>query len=263
MKYDSLHLIYFSPTHTSAKIAYAVARGLGIAEVHETDLTFPSDETILSENELAVIAVPVYGGRVAETAMERLKNVTAKNSPVILTVLYGNRDYEDALLELRDCAVSLGFTPVAGSAFIGEHSYSRPGRPVAEDRPDMHDEEIARQFGHETAGKLLQYGSLSEIPALQVKGNFPYKVKGTPTPATPVTEDNLCTQCEYCIMICPTECISVNDAQEIASDPTRCIKCCACVKECPNGARVFDTPYTDMLFNNFSTPRHPELFCLP
>ena len=53
--------------------------------------------------------------------------------------------------------------------------------------------------------------------------------------------------------------ISIVD-DRIFSDPATCIKCCACVKECPEGARTFDTPYTAMLHKNFSVRREPELF---
>ena len=53
--------------------------------------------------------------------------------------------------------------------------------------------------------------------------------------------------------------ISIVD-DRMFSDPSLCIKCCACVKECPEGARTFDTPYTAMLHKNFSARREPELF---
>ena len=48
--------------------------------------------------------------------------------------------------------------------------------------------------------------------------------------------------------------------EEIVSDPEVCIKCCACVKECPNGARVFNTPFSEFLFKNFHERKEPELF---
>ena len=94
---------------------------------------------------------------------------------------------------------------------------------------------------------------------LEVKGNYPYKVKGPSTPQAPVTDEELCTQCEYCIDVCPVTAISIVD-DRMFSDPVLCIKCCACVKECPEGARTFDTPYTAMLHKNFSARREPELF---
>ena len=69
--------------------------------------------------ELCVIAVPVYGGRVAATALQRLQRLKGNGSSAILVVVYGNRDYEDALLELRDTTVQLGFVPLTAGAFIG------------------------------------------------------------------------------------------------------------------------------------------------
>ena len=100
---------------------------------------------------------------------------------------------------------------------------------------------------------------LSCLKPLEMKGNFPYKVKGPSTPQAPVTDENLCMQCEYCIDVCPVSAISIVD-DRMFSDPATCIKCCACVKECPEGARTFDTPYTAMLHKNFSARREPELF---
>ena len=97
------------------------------------------------------------------------------------------------------------------------------------------------------------------LSALEVKGNFPYRVKGPSTPQAPVTDNDLCTQCEYCVDVCPTHAISLAD-EGMYSDPNLCIKCCACVKECPEGARTFDTPYTAMLHKNFSARREPEIF---
>ena len=129
MKYSNIHLIYFSPTHTSAKIAYAIAEGMGATSMSESDVTCESlDMEEYIDDELTIIAAPVYGGRVAETAMERFRMFrSAHHAPVVPVVLYGNRDYEDALKELCDLVSEQGFVPVAAGAFIGEHSFSRKG----------------------------------------------------------------------------------------------------------------------------------------
>lgn len=257
MNISVVHTIFFSPTHTSLKIADAIANGIGSCEHKELDITYEKPaKNILIEEGIAVISVPVYGGRIAETAVERLRLIRGNNIPAVVAVVYGNRDYEDALIELRNIAKEQGFIPVSGGAFIGEHSYSRPDRPVAEGRPDKVDIDKAFAFGSKTAAFLSDWSG--EAFDLQVKGNFPYKVKGNKTPQTPITISELCTQCGYCIEICPTQAIELQD--EIVSDPESCIKCCACVKECPNQARVFDTPFTDYLFKNFSSRRDPELF---
>ena len=261
MQYQNIHLIYFSPTHTSAKIAYAIAEALEADTLSESDITHEGLKELLSMggNELVIVAVPVYGGRVAETAMDRIRMVKGNATPVIPVVVYGNRDYEDALKELSDALSAQGFVPVSAGAFIGEHSYSRKDMPIAAGRPDKDDLLKASEFGSEILKKLDNVSTLTDLQPLVVKGNFPYKVKGPSTPQAPVTDEDLCTQCEYCIDVCPVAAISIVD-DRMFSDPSLCIKCCACVKECPEGARTFDTPYTAMLHKNFSARREPELF---
>lgn len=261
MQYQNIHLIYFSPTHTSAKIAYAISEGLEAESLTESDITHEAlkEPLLIGDDELVIVAAPVYGGRVAEMAMERIRMFQGHDTPVVPVVVYGNRDYEDALKELCDVLVGQGFVPVSAGAFIGEHSYSRKEMPIAAGRPDVDDLSKALQFGHDTLNKLDDVVALSNMPVLEVKGNVPYKVKGASTPQAPVTDEELCTQCEYCIDVCPVEAISIVD-DRMFSDPVFCIKCCACVKECPEGARSFDTPYTAMLHKNFSARREPELF---
>lgn len=170
--YTTTHLVFFSPTHTSAKIARAVGEGIGMGRRIETDLTLDEGTSpILINDALTVIAVPVYGGRVAPIALQRLKRLKGHNAPVILLTIYGNRDYEDALVELRDTAVELGFTPLSAGAFIGEHSYSRPNMPVAAGRPDADDLQKAEQFGRESLKNCRKVHSLCRHSLS--KGIFP------------------------------------------------------------------------------------------
>ena len=127
----------------------------------ETDLTLDEQTSPIEMNgELCVIAVPVYGGRVATTALQRLQRLKGNGSPAILVVVYGNRDYEDALLELRDTAVQLGFVPLTAGAFIGEHSFSTPELPIAAGRPDADDLQQAREFGKSS----LENGKNCKLP---------------------------------------------------------------------------------------------------
>ena len=107
MEYKNIHIIYFSPTHTSAKTAYAIAEGLSGDVLLESYITYdaPAEELEIHDDELTIVAAPVYGGRVAETAMERLRAFHAHQAPVVPVVVYGNRDYEDALKELSDTLV--------------------------------------------------------------------------------------------------------------------------------------------------------------
>ncbi len=260
MRYKNIHIIYCSPTHTSARIAHAIAEGVGIQAYHESDITHhtpDSEEQI--DNEFAIFAVPVYAGRVAPVALDRLSFFRGNNTPAIAVVLYGNRDYDDALLELADTLNAQGFVILAAGAFIGEHSFSRPGFPVAEGRPDTKDIETALRFGEEAARKLEAASSSGDIPMPAIRGNRPYKIPGKATPQSPSWNPSLCTFCDTCVNSCPVSAISLN-GDDLRSDPAQCIKCCACVKECPTGALAFDTPFTAVLAKNFAARKQPELF---
>lgn len=260
MIYNNIHLVYFSPTHSSAKIAYAIAEGMGATSMSESDLTYDApDMEEHIDDELTIVAVPVYGGRVPDTAVGRLRMFRSNGAPVVPVVVYGNRDYDDALLELKDLCQELGFVPVAAAAFVGEHSFSRREMPVAAGCPDESDLEKAAAFGKAVSDRLRAVSCLTDLPELKVKGNFPYKEKKPSAPMAPVVDESLCTQCEYCIDACPTHAISLSENGTV-SDPALCIKCCACVKECPEGARTFDTPFTAILYKNFSARKEPECF---
>ena len=223
----------------------------------EIDLTTDENSSPIEiKDSITIIAVPVYAGRVAPIALQRLRRLRGNNAPAILITVYGNRDYEDALVELRDETIQLGFTPLAAGVFIGEHSYSRPNMPIAEGRPDITDLQTAEQFGKDCLTKLEKDEILSDF---YIKGNIPYRFVGPSTPAAPVCTEE-CFACGECIEVCPTHAIALSDEGKIETEITKCIKCCACVKECPNGARVFDTPYTPMLHQKCAARREPELF---
>ena len=97
MQLDKLCVACFSPTHTSMKIARAIADGTHIARREEIDLTTdPADTPIAVRNAICIVAAPVYGGLVAPVAVRRIARLRAENSIAIPVVVYGNRDYEDA-----------------------------------------------------------------------------------------------------------------------------------------------------------------------
>lgn len=260
----NIHLITFSPTHTGSTVTHEIATGFAHPDdtLHTTDLTLPHNLPTWEEIDgMAIFAAPVYGGRVAEKAAERFQRIHAAQAgqtPAIAVVVYGNRDYEDALLELCDLVRGQGFVPIAAGAFIGEHSYSRPteGMPIAAGRPDTADCNAAQSFGIQ-ARKKYDQGNISQPT---VRGHHPYKLKGAATPATPMTLADRCTGCGTCIEVCPTSVVSLTAEGTATSTADGCIKCCACLKFCPSDARRFNTPYTERLFLNFSARREPELF---
>ena len=73
MQLDKLCVACFSPTHTSMKIARAIADGTHIARREEIDLTpAPADTPIAVRNAICIVAAPVYGGLVAPVAVRRI-----------------------------------------------------------------------------------------------------------------------------------------------------------------------------------------------
>ena len=259
MNTDSTALIYFSPTGSTEKIAKSIAEGLGSGKVREIPLTFAGKGTgKLAEGETAVIAVPVYAGRVPETFIERFKSVEADNNPAVLAVVYGNRAFDDALLELRNICKKKNFRVIAAAAFIGEHSFSNNDKPVAEGRPEIKDLKKAESFGAEAAEKLKS-DKLNE-PA--VPGNFPYRDGASKGGTAPDTDNEKCIKCGKCVSACPEGIIRLTDS--VYTDNSGCIMCCACIKVCPESARNFNNSKVEglrtMLFEKYSSPRNPEIF---
>ena len=265
METKAIKLIYFSPTQTTQKIVEAIGRGLSIDKVDRIDLTPPESAKKPFEpvrEALAIIGVPVYGGRVPIEAVDRLKRLQGHDTPAVIVVVYGNRAFEDALLELKEIVTSVGFKPVAGGAFIGEHSFSDDATPVAPGRPDNSDLQKARALGEAVLSKLDNAISLDDLPPLQVPGDFPYKERKNRSDVAPVTHADLCIQCETCVAVCPTAAVSLKEA--IETDTGLCILCCACVKNCPTTARKMENPgirkAAEWLVANFSERKEPESF---
>jgi ferredoxin len=239
----SVKPIYFSPTRTTARIVEGIAQGTQLVTSGALDLTPPDACTRPIEtlgSELVILGAPVYGGRIPAESVQRFRRLKANGAPAVVVVVYGNRAYEDALLELRDLAVELGFRPVAAGAFIGEHSYSTEAMPTAHGRPDTADLARAHAFGAQLRSRLEEQPSLLRAAPVHVPGAFPYKDWSPPVGIAPITNDAACTRCGTCAQVCPTAAITIGDA--VTTDPALCIRCSACVKQCPTGGRVWEHP---------------------
>lgn len=257
----SVHMLYFSPTGGTKKIVKAVGKTLGYP-LQEHDMTLPVNRTEgleLAEDELLLVGVPVYAGRVPELAANYLQRVRGNFSKVVFIVVYGNRAYEDALLELKHILEGNGFKGIAAGAFIGEHSYTKE---VGTARPDEEDLQRANQFGIEVKNLLTPLKNSSLIVDLSVNGKQPYREKMPLPPMAPETRLN-CTKCGLCAKVCPAGAIDKKDFSQI--DGTKCIRCFACIKACPVSAKVFRHEFiqkmTQTLIQNCSAVRkEPELF---
>jgi ferredoxin len=196
-------------------------------------------------------------------AIERFKQLKASNTPAVLVVTYGNREFEDALLELKNLTLGLGFRPVAAGAFIGEHSFASEDIPIANGRPDAQDVHVAMQFGAKIRYKVETLQSPDSQTDFEIPGSFPYEAGGArPMAVSPVTREEICNTCGTCAGVCPTAAISMNGS--VTTEIELCIRCCACIKNCPEGVRVIENSFwkdiANWLNENCSTRKEPQMF---
>ncbi|MCD4818566.1 MAG: 4Fe-4S binding protein [Candidatus Cloacimonetes bacterium] len=260
MENKNLNLIYFSPTNTTKKVLDAIANGVNSQKVNKIDLIKENNvkKQNFSDDDFVIIGVPVYSGRIPITVINRLKNFKAINTKAVLVVVYGNRQYGDALLELKNLAVELGFLPIAAAAFIGEHSFSSSKYPIANGRPNLTDMKFAEDFGERIKTKFgMKY---SEI---KVPGNYPYIERLDKFILKPKIDLELCKRCGLCQEVCSVYAISIFD-DKIEIDEKLCIYCHACVKICPQNAITIDDKriigFSKILHEKCKQPKEPEIF---
>ena len=189
--------------------------------VKATDIQLPD----IHEDDLAVIAMPVFAGRVPALAVERLRMLNPHGAKCAVIAVYGNRAYDDALLELQDVATEMGFRVIAAVGAVAEHSIIRR---YGKGRPDAADEQILRGYGADILNKAV--GDDCTMP--QVPGNRPYKKAGmVPQPKG----RRGCNRCGACARQCPADAIPLSDPKKV--DAAKCISCMKCVSVCPTGTR--------------------------
>ena len=280
MKLKGIAAVFFSPTGNTRKavveIADVIARREGIA-VREIDFTLPGAREEVRKfeaGELIIFGTPVYAGRIPNKILPAVQTLFEGNGALAVPVVtFGNRSFDNALIELRIELEQHGFHTVAGAAFVAEHVFSNK---LAAGRPDEKDLELIRRFAGDVAEKIkgLEEGPLdgmAEIPApAAVKGiepvpayYRPLQEDGSPAnflKAKPKTSDS-CNDCGICARVCPMGSISPEDYRTVTGI---CIKCQACVKSCPVHAKFFDDPvmlsHTRMLEQHYERPAENEVF---
>ena len=250
MNIEKWIIAHFSPTGGTKKIADAIAAGFHIP-VAELDLTEADSAVSLGKNDALMAVLPVYAGRVPQISLERLAALKGNGQKAVAVVVYGNREYEDALLETRDALEANGFRVVAAAAFIAEHSIVRS---IAAGRPDPEDEALCRQFAAEVMAKS------DDAPSVQVPGNIPYK-ELKPAAFHPAANEN-CIKCGACARQCPMGAIPL-DAPNLTSNDL-CINCMRCVQVCPVSSRALPDAFlnvvTQMLNEHATGYKRPVVF---
>lgn len=251
--------MYFSPTKTTETVVLEIAESLSkeldspLSEYNITKEDARKNSYSFGEDDVLVLGLPVYSGRIPEIVEDYIKNIKGDNSKAVIVSVYGNANIGDALLEMKNILTDNGFKVIAGASFIGEHSFTDK---LAKDRPDINDLKIAKSFAKEIASKINQ----GNFETVDVVGEFPYKERGAGIPAAPSTNED-CISCLICVYECTTSAISEEDPKEIDAD--KCILCCNCIKVCPQEAKLIDNEdvlaIVKTLEDNFQERKEPEI----
>lgn len=218
--------LVFSPTGGTEKAAAAITKNW--PQVRAIDLSLPDTDgsaVSIESDALVLVAMPCFGGVAPQLALDRFARIKGNGATCVLAAVYGNRAYENTLVQMQDTAQAAGFQVIAAVSAVAEHSIIHQyaaGRPNAEDR-----EELAR-FGT----KILEKAESGSTETLVIPGKRPYKTSGG---GMVPTANARCTGCGLCAQKCPAQAISPERCK--TTEKSKCIGCMRCVSICPVHAR--------------------------
>lgn len=220
--------IYFSPSGTTKKVVDQIAGSFAPKKEALDLLNFNSSKNF-SGDDVVIVGMPVFAGRIPKSARKRLEKLKGDNTKAIAVANYGNAHVTDALLELADVLRDNGFDVIAAASTVSHHSIFDG---VAVGRPDESDIGKINEFAQKCVEKVESCESLeSELP-----GNRPY-VDYKQLPFVVGCDETLCAFCYDCVSICPEK--AIPDDDPVDTDLELCSRCTACIHICPEDARMF------------------------
>ncbi len=259
MKTNELKLVYFSPTGSTRKIIMETARSFDLKSVSFDLSVYKEKKPVLKfdANDFVLFGIPVYYGRVPALFMDYLENISGNGTPAALIATYGCRQYEDALLELKNETEKRGFKVIGAGAFPAEHSIVPF---IGARRPGKTDLKAASEYGIELNRHLRRESDFSGFNLL-VPGNTPYRKYGK-NMLFPKADNSLCTECGACAKVCPAGAISLSNPKK--TDHKKCIGCMKCVRMCRQKAKSVNSLKMDLAERKLTkvcqNDREPEIF---
>lgn len=252
LNFEKLSKVYFSPSGTTQKIVNEIAKNFQMNMENYDLLSF--DENKEFDDELVIIGMPVFDGRIPKLARKRLENLKGNNTKAIVVINYGNIDYGDALLELTEILKENNFHIFGICAAVSQHSLFNE---VGADRPDAFDLKMINRFSQAMIMKL-ESGVENE---LFVEGKKPYP-EYTNLKYDINCDDDLCVECMDCVYTCPEE--AIPEENPLMTDMDKCSRCSTCISVCSENARSFCGDYYENqkedAISNFSKRNEAEFF---
>lgn len=248
--------VYFSPTGSTKQVVEQVSKAFDqhIKDIDLSDPNFVQQVIEFSKDDLIILGVPSYSGRMVVLAHQLVeKYLKGNGAKAIIIATYGNRAYDDQLVEMDDLMKQTGFEVIGGISAVCEHSIIRD---VAKGRPNDKDLETLKMFG------LKIKENMNQTHDIAFPGNRQYKEAKEHFPFIPLTNDS-CNGCGTCIKSCITNAIALNDGIAVTKQQD-CISCMRCIQVCPQHARMLEEnlygTVKEKMIQNCSDYKEYELF---
>ena len=253
-----LHNVYFSAKGTTKYCADYIVNAMKAESKSYDWLRAPQTEDVdIPAGDVLLFSMPIYGGYIPKHCAEMVKHLKGNGTPAMVCAVYGNRHYDNSILQMKDLLTAQGFKVIAAGAFLAEHSIFTT---VAAGRPDLRDKAAMTEFA-EKCSAMLQAG-VEDLAPIEVPGNPEYDAsafKGVPMKPT---AGPMCVNCGTCAAICPVKAIDPADAAN--TDPEKCISCGACIAACPLNTRNHYNEKYPAARESFETKygayKEPEMF---
>ncbi len=235
-----IYSIFFSPQGGTKRVADLLTEPC--PQVTKIDLI--KDKAALSnisfnKEDIAYVAVPSFSGRIPSVINALFADVRGNGAKAVLIAVYGNRAFEDTLIELKDLLTGCGFNTVAAVAANAEHSIMHQ---YATGRPDKEDTEELKEFALKIKEHLQQ--THIDLPSVDVPGNHPYRPVGSGS-IRPIVNQK-CIGCNLCAKECPAKAIPIVKSKP-SETTEKCIGCMHCIALCPLKARELDSHLVNAL----------------